>query len=60
MRETTIMTVSEVAKFLKISKNKVYELVKSGELPAIKFGKSIRICKSDVYDYISNALKVRK
>lgn len=53
------LTALEVAEFLKITKNTVYELVKRGELPGYKVGKKLRIDKADVESYI-NDQKVAK
>lgn len=39
----TVMSVSEAAALLGISRNSAYEAVRSGELPALRFGRSIRI-----------------
>ena len=38
-----VMTVSEVAKRLRVSKDVVYQMCKSNELPSVKLGKQIRI-----------------
>jgi excisionase family DNA binding protein len=37
-----IMTIDEVASFLKLSKITIYKLVKKGELPAFRVGNSWR------------------
>lgn len=34
-----LLEVSEIAKLLKCNKNKVYELIKSGQLKALKLGR---------------------
>lgn len=36
--DDTLYTVLEVAKILRIGKNRVYELIKAGLLPALKLG----------------------
>lgn len=36
--EDTLYTVKEVGEILKIGKNRVYDLIKSGLLPAMKLG----------------------
>jgi excisionase family DNA binding protein len=38
-----LMTVAEVADEWRLSKMTVYRLVRSGELPAVQFGRSYRI-----------------
>ena len=47
-----LLTVSEVAKLLKVNRNFVYNAIKSGELKAIRVG-SIKIKREDVEDYIN-------
>lgn len=46
------MTIKEVAKFLNISTQMVYNLVKDGRLKAFKIGTASRIMYSDVLDFI--------
>lgn len=51
-----ILTVKEVASFLRISRNAVYGAVQSGLLPAAKFGeRQIRIAKSTLQKAFSLA-----
>ena len=40
-----IMTVTEVAQYLRLSQAKVYRLAKAGEIPAMRIGKSWRFRK---------------
>ena len=40
----TIMTVEEVCDYLRLGKNSVYSLLKSGKLPSLKIG---RKCDAD-------------
>lgn len=42
------MTVSEVADLMRVSKMTVYRLIHSGEMPAIRVGKSFRVPESAV------------
>ncbi len=42
------LTVAEVAEMMRVSNMTVYRLVRSGELPAIRFGRSFRIPESAV------------
>ena len=48
-----LYTVSEVAKLLKVNKNFVYNLIKNGELEAVKVG-SIKVKKEALNRYIEN------
>lgn len=43
-----IVNVDDVCKMLRISKNTVYMLIRSGELPAKRIGRIYRIRKADV------------
>ena len=44
----TIYTIPEVADYLKMSKSKVYDLVKQEKIPFIKIGRNVRIRESDL------------
>ena len=47
------LTVAEVAKALRVSNMTVYRLVSSGELPALRIGKSYRLREDDVDRYLA-------
>ena len=49
------LTVAEVASMMRVSKMTVYRLVHSGELPAVRVGKSFRVPERAVHDYLENA-----
>ena len=44
----SFQTVAEVAELMRVSKMTVYRLVHSGELPAVRFGRSYRVPESAV------------
>nr|WP_231121616.1 helix-turn-helix domain-containing protein [Motilibacter peucedani] len=46
------MTVAEVADIMRVSKMTVYRLVHSGELPAVRVGRSFRVPEQAVHDYV--------
>jgi putative molybdopterin biosynthesis protein len=48
----TIYTIPEVAEYLKMSKSKVYDLVKKGRIPFIKIGRNVRIRQSDLMRWL--------
>jgi excisionase family DNA binding protein len=50
------LTVSEVAVALRVSNMTVYRLVSSGELPAVRIGRSVRLRADDVEAYLSGRL----
>jgi excisionase family DNA binding protein len=47
------VTVSEVANLLRVSNMTVYRLVQSGQLPAVRVGRSYRIRDDDVDKYLA-------
>ena len=46
--DVRFLTVAEVAEMMRVSTMTVYRLVHSGELPAVRFGRSFRIPESAV------------
>ena len=54
--EDGLLTVSEVCEAMRVSNMTVYRLIKSGELPAIRLGKTYRVLESDVERYLSGLL----
>lgn len=53
--EVRFLTVSEVASLMRVSKMTVYRLVHSGELPAIRVGRSFRVPERAVHEYLRDA-----
>ena len=49
------LTVAEVAELMRVSKMTVYRLVHSGEMPAVRFGRSFRVPEHAVHDYLRGA-----
>lgn len=47
-----VLTVPQLAKVLNIGRNAAYELVKSGEIRSIHIGKSIRIPRDALMEYL--------
>jgi excisionase family DNA binding protein len=50
--EVKFLTIAEVAAMMRVSKMTVYRLVHSGELPAVRVGRSFRVTESDVDEYL--------
>ena len=46
------LTVSEVARQLRVSNMTVYRLLKAGQLPAVRVGRGYRIREQDVMAYL--------
>jgi len=51
--EFTILTVHEVAEYLRMSEAKVYRLVKEGGLPVVRIGKTWRFRKDLLDNWLS-------
>jgi excisionase family DNA binding protein len=49
------LTVAEVAGLMRVSKMTVYRLVHSGELSAVRVGRSFRVPERVVDEYLRNA-----
>ena len=55
-----LMTVSEVAEYLKVRKETVYGWIKAREIAAIYLDKNIRIDERDLADFITKHRKDAK
>lgn len=53
---TKFLTVAEVAEVMRVSKMTVYRLVHSGDMPAVRFGRSYRVPESAVEQYLKGAV----
>ncbi|MCU1482490.1 MAG: DNA-binding protein [Subtercola sp.] len=52
LSDVRFLTVAEVADMMRVSKMTVYRMVHSGELPAIRFGRSFRVPETAVQSAI--------
>lgn len=52
--EPDVLTVHDTARILRLGKNKVYELIRSGQLPAMKLGKKLIIPKTILIDFMED------
>ncbi|MCH3965515.1 MAG: helix-turn-helix domain-containing protein [Clostridium sp.] len=52
-----ILTVKETAAFLKICRTKAYEIFGKQEFPSFKIGKSLRVRKKDLLNYLLAHIK---
>jgi len=48
LSDMRFLTVAEVADLMRVSSMTVYRMVRSGELPAVRFGRSYRIPETAV------------
>jgi excisionase family DNA binding protein len=55
LAEVRFLTVAEVATVMRVSKMTVYRLVHSGELPAVRVGRSFRVPEQAVHSYLRDA-----
>ena len=54
-----LLSVSEVAKLLKVNRNFVYKIINNGELEAVKIG-SIKVRKEALNRYVNNNIITRE
>jgi excisionase family DNA binding protein len=55
LAEVRFLTVAEVAAAMRVSKMTVYRLVHSGEMPAVRVGRSFRVPEQAVADYLRDS-----
>jgi excisionase family DNA binding protein len=55
LAQVKFLTVAEVASLMRVSKMTVYRLVHSGELTAVRVGRSFRVPERAVHDYLRDA-----
>ena len=60
MVDDEILTIDEVAKYLRVSERTVYEWAQKGEIPAGKIGTAWRFKKSDLGDWVNERLSVNR
>jgi excisionase family DNA binding protein len=60
MHETDIMTLEEVAKYLKLQPQTVYKWAQEGQIPGAKLGKEWRFRRSILDEWIDSAIHVSK
>lgn len=53
--EVKLLTVAEVAQFMRLSKMSVYRLIHSGELEAVRFGRSFRVPEKAAHTYLRDS-----
>jgi len=50
--EARLLTVNEVGDLLRVSRMTVYRLIKTGEMPSLRVGRSYRLREEDVHTYL--------
>ncbi|MEV0647583.1 helix-turn-helix domain-containing protein [Phytomonospora sp. NPDC050363] len=56
LSEVRFLTVAEVAELMRVSKMTVYRLVHSGQLGAVRVGRSFRVPEQAVQEYLRSGL----
>ncbi len=59
-RDDEILTLDEIAAYLKIAKRTVYRLVQKGEIPAFKLGGTWRFRRSELDRWIADSINKKK
>jgi excisionase family DNA binding protein len=57
LAEVQFLTVAEVAELMRVSKMTVYRLVHSGDLTAVRVGRSFRVPEHAVHTYLREAFQ---
>ncbi len=55
LNQVRFLTVAEVAAIMRVSKMTVYRLVHSGEMPAVRVGRSFRVPQDAVDAYLKGS-----
>ncbi len=58
--DSEILTLDEVAAYLKAGKRTVYRLAQKGEIPAFKLGGTWRFRRSELDSWIANSISKKK
>ena len=53
MTELILLTVKDVQSVTQLGRTKIYELMRDGELPYIKIGRSVRVRRQDLVDWLN-------
>jgi PTS system nitrogen regulatory IIA component len=60
MLEDDILTIEEVAKYLRVSERTVYDWAQKGEIPSGKIGTVWRFKKSDIENWVNDRLSTKR
>ena len=52
-----ILTIPEVARYLKISKSKIYYMVSKKQIPHIRIGRNVRVRETDLMRFLDVSLR---
>jgi len=51
-----VLTISEVAQYLSVSESTIYKMVKEGQIPAVRIGKSWRFLQTVIDTWLEEAM----
>lgn len=54
MKERPLLTVKEIAAHLRLSGMSVYRLIESGDLPAIRIGRTFRVYEDEFEKWLAS------
>jgi excisionase family DNA binding protein len=60
MTQTPLLRIPAVAEILSMSKSKVHELVRSGDIPSVRIDKCVRVRQSDLEAFIERRMTGRE
>jgi len=52
MNEPVLLRAQEVAKILGIGRTKVFEMLATGELPVLRIGRSVRVPRGELHEWV--------
>jgi len=50
--QSILMSIPEVARTLRLSRAKVYQLIAVEGLPVVRFGRAVRVCRSSLEQWV--------
>lgn len=56
MNENILLTATEVAQLLRVSTSFAYRLMRQGNIPTVRLGRSVRVRSSDLESFIANSI----
>jgi excisionase family DNA binding protein len=54
--ETSLLKGPEVAKYLNCSRSQAFNLMRTGQIPTVRFGKLVRVRQEDIESFIKKNL----
>ncbi len=50
--QSILLSIPEVARSLRLSRAKVYQLIALEDLPVVRFGRSVRVCRASLERWV--------